>query len=312
VINFRFHLVSLVAVFLALALGIVMGYGVLGQPTVSGLQDRVDRVEGRISSVRRDNDRLQGEVDRLNGFTNDSAAFAVTGRLPATPVIVTAVRGVDPERVRDVVTLSRRGGANVCGIVWLEPKWALANATDTKALATALNVEPGTKADVRAAGWTALAHRLGSAPPANDVLPALQQAGFVGTEAVGSDTSCDLTKLDGTGARALVVDGTQGKIPQNALVGPLAQAMTAAGTPLVFGEVFVTQDNGPARGQRLGPIRGDEALTKKVSTVDDLDLAEGRVAGVLAVADLARGITADYGYGEGADRALPEWWQPQP
>jgi hypothetical protein len=234
----------------------------------------------------------------------------VTGRLPATPVIVTATRGVDPDRVRDVVTLARRAGANVCGIVWLEPKWALANANDTKALATALNVEPGTKADIRAAGWGALARRLGTAPPANDVLPALQQAGFVATEAVGSDTSCDLTKLDGSGARVLVVDGTQGKIPENALVGPLAQAMTAAGTPLVFGEVFVAQDNGPARGQRLGPIRGDEALTKKVSTVDDLDVAEGRVAGVLAVADLARGVTADYGYGEAADRALPEWWQP--
>src|SRR5262245_41586737 len=145
-----------------------MGYGVLGQPTVSGLQDRVDRVEGRISSVRRDNDRLQGEVDRLNGYSNDSAAFAVSGRLSGTPLVVAAVRGVDAERVRDVVTLARRAGANVCGIVWLEPKWALANAADTKALATALNVEPGTKAEVREAGWSALARRLGSAPLAND------------------------------------------------------------------------------------------------------------------------------------------------
>ena len=39
-INFRFHVVSLIAIFLALALGVVMGYGVLGQPTVDTLQGR--------------------------------------------------------------------------------------------------------------------------------------------------------------------------------------------------------------------------------------------------------------------------------
>jgi len=310
VINFRFHLVSLVAVFLALALGIVMGYGVLGQPTVSGLQDRVDRVQGRINSVRRDNDRLQGDVNRLNDYAGASADFAVTQRLAGTPVVVTATRGVDPARVRDVVTLARRAGANVAGIVWLEPKWALANSADAKALATALNVEPGTKSEVRTAGWSALAQRLGTAPGPGDVLAPLQQAGFVSGESVTGGAPWDVTKLDGSGARMMVVDGTESKVPANVLVGPLAQAMTAANLPLVFGEVYVQDDHSGARGVRLAPIRGDETMTKKVSTVDDLDLNEGRVAGVLAVADLARGVAADYGYGEGADRTLPEFWTP--
>jgi hypothetical protein len=309
VIHFRFHLVSLVAVFLALALGIVMGYGVLGQPTVSGLQDRVDRVEGRINSVRRDNDRLQGEVDRLNTYSADSSQFAVTDRLAGVTVFVVALRGVDADTVRNVVTLTRRAGATVGGILWLEPKWALASSSDTKALQTALNLEAGTKTEVRNAGWAALATRLGTAPTSPDVLVALQQAGFVAGEAVGG-TGFDLSKLDGTNSRVIVVDGSQAKVPENALVAPLAQAMADDQRPLVFGEVFVQVDNGPARGQRLAPIRTNETLTKQVSTVDDLDLAEGRVAGVLALADLGRGITGDYGDGEGADRSLPEWWSP--
>ena len=41
-INFRFHLISLIAVFLALAVGVVMGYAVLGSPTVETLQGRVE------------------------------------------------------------------------------------------------------------------------------------------------------------------------------------------------------------------------------------------------------------------------------
>ena len=56
-INFRFHLVSLIAVFLALAVGIVMGYGVLGQPTVDTLQRRIDNVEANANRIRRENDR---------------------------------------------------------------------------------------------------------------------------------------------------------------------------------------------------------------------------------------------------------------
>jgi copper transport outer membrane protein MctB len=312
VINFRFHLVSLVAVFLALALGIVMGYGVLGQPTVSGLQDRVDRVQGQINSVRRDNDRLQSEVDRLNAYSDLVAPFAVTDRLLDTPVVVVAVRGVDADRARDTVSLARRAGATVDGILWLEEKWALANAGDTKALATALNVAPGTKTAVRDAGWAALAHRLTTPPGPGDVLPPLQQAGFVASETVGGGVGFDLSKLDATGARVVVVDGTAAKVPENVLVGPLARAMYTAETPLVFGEVYVTADNTPVRGQRLAPIRTDETLTKKVSTVDDLELSEGRVAGVLALADLGRGVSGDYGYGEGADRPIPEYWSPLP
>ena len=309
-INFRFHLVSLVAVFLALALGIVMGYGVLGQPTVSGLQDRVDQVQGRINSVRRDNDRLQAEVDRLNGYADESSQFAVTSRLVGTPVVVVALRGVDAARARDVVTLARSAGATVGGIVWLESKWTLSAGGDTKALAAAVNVPPGSKTSVRDSGWLALAERLAAAPGPADVLPALQQAGFVAPEAVGSTSPFDLARLDGTGGRAIVVDGTAASVPENDLVAPFARALSTAAMPAVFGEVYLAVDKGPARGQRLSPIRTDDALTKRVSTVDDLDLVEGRVAGVLALANLGRSVVGDYGYGDGADRAIPDWWAP--
>jgi Copper transport outer membrane protein, MctB len=302
--------VSLVAVFLALALGIVMGYGVLGQPTVSGLQDRVDQVQGRINSVRRDNDQLQGEVNRLNGYADQSSQFAVTGRLVGTPVVVVALRGVDPARARDVVTLARGAGATVGGILWLESKWTLSALADTKALAAAVNVASGSKSTVRDAGWLALAERLVAPPGPADVLPALQQAGFVAPEAVGSTAAFDLATLDVTGGRVLVVDGTAASVPENDLVAPLARALTTAATPTVFGEVYVAVDKGLARGQRLSPIRTDDALTKRVSTVDDLDFAEGRVAGVLALANLGRSVVGDYGYGDGADRALPDWWAP--
>ena len=43
-----------------------------------------------------------------------------------------------------------------------------------------------------------------------------------------------------------------------------------------------------------------------VSTVDDLDLVQGRVATTLALADLRTGVRGHYGYGDDADSAMPE------
>ena len=39
--------------------------------------------------------------------------------------------------------------------------------------------------------------------------------------------------------------------------------------------------------------------------MDDVDLTQGRVAATLALADLARGVVGNYGYGDGADSNIP-------
>ena len=45
-------------------------------------------------------------------------------------------------------------------------------------------------------------------------------------------------------------------------------------------------------------MRTSDALAAIVSTVDDLDLVQGRVAAVLALQELADGVVGHYGYGE--------------
>jgi hypothetical protein len=74
----------------------------------------------------------------------------------------------------------------------------------------------------------------------------------------------------------------------------------------VVGEVFATVTPSVTRGAVLDPLRTGEPLVG-VSTVDDVELPEGRMAVALAASDLGRQppVAGHYGYGDGATTALP-------
>jgi hypothetical protein len=64
------------------------------------------------------------------------------------------------------------------------------------------------------------------------------------------------------------------------------------------------EEDGPLRGARLAVVRENAELGEAVATVDDLELTEGKVATVLALADLP-GTVGHYGLATGVDAALP-------
>ena len=71
-INLRYHIVSLVAVFLALALGIVMGSTVIDKAIVDELRDRVDSVSDRAAKTDGENRTLRGQLDVMRGFADEA------------------------------------------------------------------------------------------------------------------------------------------------------------------------------------------------------------------------------------------------
>ena len=311
-INFRFHIVSLIAVFLALALGIVMGATVVNRAIVDRLNDRIDTVEENANRRKAESDQLRSEVGQLQGYVDSSKDYAVTGRLNGANVATIAARGVNDEAVKQAVELAQRAGAQNAGILWLEEKFTLADDEAHRELGEIVGQMGENAEATRDAAWNALASRLaaGSAPPGDsDILNALENGGFVSFEPVGNQAgdNFSLASFPGAGARALLVDGTEGRVAANKVLAPLTGALVANRVGVVAGEVFDERDGGPDRGAMLSPIRKNEELTRSVSTVDDLDLTEGRVTAVLALADLSRNVVGQYGYGAGATRSLPAW-----
>jgi hypothetical protein len=306
-INFRFHIASLIAIFLALALGVVMGSTVVQRAIVDTLRDRIDDVEAKADRQRAVNADLRAENERLREFIDQSAPYAVRDELTDQPVAVVAERGVDEETVRNQVALLQAAGAVAPGILWLESAWNLTEDGAADALRTAIDSTTRNPRQLRQEALDALAIRLAqgaAAPGETDVLDNLAKAGFVTLEGLG-DEDVSASTWPGSGARNLLLGGPASIITARGASRDLTQALVAASAPTVVGEIYAETDGAPERGTWLAPIRDDEQLGAAVSTVDDIDVTQGRVAAAVALADIARGVVGNYGYGSGADAGMP-------
>jgi len=297
-INFRYHLASLIAVFLALALGVVMGSTVIDRAIVTSLRDRIDSVEANAERRKAENDQLRSDLGRLQGSVAEIAPFAVSGRLTDVPVAVVAARGIDEAPVRATVTLLQQAGAQAPGILWLEAAWS---ADTPEALGKLSTAFPGPDASARDRGLAAIAARSTDAGARGLALAVT--GGVVRYEAVGNEPST-LENWGGANARLLLVDGPAAKLGPTTWTVALARAAVGARIPTEVAEVYVKAADGPDRGATLRPVQ-QAADLGVVSTVDNLDLIEGRIAAVLALADLGRGVSGRYGYGRDATRSIP-------
>jgi hypothetical protein len=330
-INFRFHIVSIIAVFLALAIGIVMGSTFIDRVIVDSLNARLERVEKHDEQVDSDNKELKQQVDALQGFVDQSVPLLGGRRLEGSTIVPVAVRGIDGGAVHDTVEVLRSAGANVPAVVWLEPVWAFTERTAGDKLAAAIGIPPvlttapangssTTRAagpnspstlppaldTLRKRGLTALATRLGARPGATDNLVSLQAAGFVAIDSQGQGNP-DLASFPNRGARVVIIGGDDTSRLSQAIVTPLAQAFLDTGGSVTVGEVYKAANgkNGRTRGDVVADIRRDQALAARVATVDDVDLAQGRAALVLSLQEVSRGVIGHYGVGRGAKRQVP-------
>ncbi len=303
-VTFRFYLVSLVAVFLALAMGVVVGSTLIDRAIVDRLDRSVDSVSDRLDRQQDENAELRDELQELRDYADSTAPAVVDGTLDGGGVAMVAERGVEPDVVESAVTLLQDAEGTAPGILWLEPTWALAEESDRVRMAEALDVPVTGPGRLRDRAWGRLVTALQGGSVQGDPLTDLAEAGFITYQDVGGlESGADA--LAGVGEQVVLVGGPGSQLGPD-LTLALGRGLVRAGVPAVVAEAWQEQDDGVARGTVAGPVRDQDDLSDVVSTVDDLDLVQGRVATTLALADLRAGVRGHYGYGPGADRPLPE------
>ena len=118
-IHFRYHLVSLMAVFLALAIGVAMGATVIDKAIVDALRVQVQSAERRADSVKRENDSLKNERAQDTSFLRSLSETVIAGRLDGAHVQFIAPEGLDESAVGDLVTGVENASGEVSSVLWL-------------------------------------------------------------------------------------------------------------------------------------------------------------------------------------------------
>jgi hypothetical protein len=260
-LNFRFHVVSLVAVFLALAIGIIMGSTVIDRALVDTLEDQQASLRGTLDDLTEENASLRRELDDLREgserLASEGGERLLADTLADVPVLVVAVRGVDTAVLDDLVELLDTAGAVDQGTLWLTDRLLVDDEGELADLAEALGVREGSASgqELRTATVQQVAAAIrgavdegdgttadGQAPvgdgtgvsagsgagAALGVLLELRGAGFVEYDAPDGGPD-DVADLAVAGTRVVLVSGATAEVPDVDLAVPLARALVARG-----------------------------------------------------------------------------------
>ncbi len=307
-VNFRFHLVSLTAVFLAVAIGIAVGATVVDQATVDALKNRLDGVRERVDRTDGENVALRRELGGWTKFAQEADNEAVAGRLTDVPVLVLAVHGIERDPVERLDRSLVAAGARAQGTLWFTSKLRLEKPDDAEALGAML-ANPSRSPDVlRRAVVGRLVSVLSGREPAN-LLGALRAAAFVEFEAP-LGRSGDLAGLPAPGTRFVVVSAANAEVPNEQLAVPMAAQLARETSSRVLaaepGRDPVAPGEPAQRAVFVGQLRQDEQVAALLSTVDNMEDFRGRFAAVYALRDLAAGKVGHFGVGPRATRLVPE------
>jgi hypothetical protein len=283
-IDFRYHIVSIVAIFLALGLGVVAGTTVLDRVTVDTLKNSVDGLRQRLNEHRQEISDLRKERDRSNDLVAALAPRVTQDALVGMRIVFVSAVGEDwHRRVRDAVT---KAGADDVGSITFTSKWSLDSAPDRDDLIRAFGDRPLAERDPADDGAAQLGELLTSVEGAA-LLTRLGDAGFVRTSPRGEVGAFPLPTAN------VVVLGSETKLPLAAF---------ARGASRVTGTLVVA-----GTADHLGPVAvlrraGDhpDSLATFDSAADDPD----GVGIVLALRAASDGVGGDFGTGPGL-RYLP-------
>ncbi len=315
-IDFRYHLVSLASVLIALAVGIVLGAG----PLNSGI---LESVNSEVKTLRQDKTDLRAQLDAATksvgvhqSFESSRLPAMVAARLSGRTVVLVTLPGAPTGVVSTTEDTLAAAGAVVSGRIavtsaYVDPapsavaaRTALATQVDT-VLAMPAGSAPAGTLDAAVAACLADRTITGSdgvtfeptAQARTQAWQLLRDAGLVdrslpeqvATAAVvvggpAVDASTD------AGAAADAFAGLAGALDSRADGAVLAEDLTAGDTAVV---------------SPVASARSDSSLRRSVSTVDDAGTTIGQVSIVDALAEQLAGKVGQYGNLAGATRPYP-------
>jgi hypothetical protein len=318
VIDFRYHLVSIVAVFLALAIGIVLGSTELQGNTIDVLRTSQNSLKNQLDQSNAERGVAQQEYKTNQQFITTAEPRLLANALPGDRIVLVTEPGASSSVITGITKAAKLAGATVTGEVAIQPKFNDLSGTTQSSLSQI-------NSDLASTDGTSLA-----TPSNQQTLNQQQAAQLIGTailatthagETTGISTA-DATTLLAAYAQAgyititpavtdratLAVIVTPDTAPADGQNDPgtqvlLAMAQEFAGASAATVVVGSTAGSSPA-GSPIGVLRAS-SVASLVSSVDNADSIIGQVSTIWALQDqLGGGKPNSYGI-SGASAVSP-------
>jgi len=297
--------ISLAAVFVALAIGVVLGSGAFSGTLASGLRGDKGDLQNQITTLTDDKTALSERLSAAGEFDSQMAPRMVRDALAGKAVVLFRTPDAQGDDVDAVSRLIGQAGGSVTGTIALTSEFVGANSAEKlrsvvnssilpagTQLNTAL-VDQGSQAG-DLLGIALLINRDPKIVPVDDeardaVLSALRDTGFLTyTQRLVPANAVVIV----TGGALADDSGNQG-----ATVARFAAALAPHGS----GTVLAGGVGSAAGVAAVAVTRADAGMAGAVTTVDDIGSESGRVTTVLAVqALIGGGPPGKYGTGPGA------------
>lgn len=306
-ISLRQHAISLAAVFLALAIGVVLGSGFFSDTVLSSLRNEKRDLASQVSGLNDQRNALNEKLSAANTFDAQVLGRIVHDALAGKTVIVFRTPDAKDDDIAAVSKIIGQAGGSVTATVTLTHEFVEANSGEK--LRTVVNspilpagtqlsgklVDQGSQAG-DLLGIALLTNSKPDVPVVDDaaretVLGALRETGFI-----------TFSPSDHIAVANAAVVVTGGGLPTDAgNQGVTVARFAAALAPHASGTVLVGRDGSSGGSAAVAVARADAGMASAISTVDDIDAEPGRITAILALHDLIGGArTGHYGTGHGA------------
>ena len=298
-IDFRYHLVSIVAVFLALAIGLVIGSTALRGTVLTGLNKASAHEQKVNTSLYLHNAQLKQQIGADDAFARAAEVGLLRGLLDGEHVVLVLAPGADSSTVDGITAALQQAGAAVTGQVVLSAQFFDTGVVTEQRLQSiakslaALGVAlPKSAFEPQIAGQQTAARFIAAAIVNKDGLPTLTEgqsqqilsgfgeAGFLQIKGVNGGTS-----MVGQATMAVVVSGSV-QPPKTA--GPFNLALVSLAGDLQEASKGALLA-GPIKG--TGPRSAIELVNSgaagiALTTVDNADTATGQIIVAQALREL--------------------------
>ena len=299
-IDFRYHLVSIVAVFLALAIGIVLGATELQGTTIDALRTSSNLLHSELVAAQNQRDANAQQETASEQFLQAAEPQLIGGRLTGDSVVIVTEPGAPGSVVDGIKQAAGVAGATVTGQVALQPKFNdLSGATqsslgtintsiastDATVLTEASDPRTGYQQQAAQLIATAILDKTAgdvglTATSAQTLLSAYAQGGYLSVSGTPTDRATIAVIVT---PQAAPSDGPND--PANRVLLAVAQefAVASAATLVAGGTTESAQ-----AGSAISVLRSS-SVSGQVSSVDNADSALGQISVAEALAVQVKG-----------------------